>query len=88
MTGEDAVVELWRRWTLEGPERLMLALAGPRTYDALHDLKPYSLHAQQVMRFLAGLPGLPEGRVLVVTEGTLRASLGDWPARDTVEVDG
>ena len=85
-TTQGVVRALWAHYGMEGRDRLMLAFAGPQTYDALH--RQMHSGASQVAHWLREVESIPEGKVYIVTEGTLRNSLADWPVGDVLEIGG
>lgn len=85
MSVEQAYGILERRIHNDGTRsRCVMVLANPKDVARLMQFGPPTppglrLHSDSVM---------PEGRVYILTEGTLRNSLPDWPQRDIIEIGG
>ena len=74
--------ELGRRADLTNPEdvRPALVIMHPATLRAWGGV----VIACQAVKSLL----VPEGKVYILTEGTLRNSLADWPSGDVLEIGG
>lgn len=83
MSVEQAAAEIRQRLYLQSADVL-----GICTANTLHELRRHL--NDDVLANVVCVFGnwLPEGKVYILTEGTLRRSLADWPQGDVLEIEG